>query len=61
MITWYLCLQANFRKYASGEGFVSAELAQRIVQAGPDSAHTNGTNGTAKYHNSSSDSISEEL
>ena len=49
-----LCLQSNFKKYASGEGFVSAELAQRIVQAGPTAVYANGTNGTSKHHESDS-------
>lgn len=28
-------LQSNFKKYADGGGFVSSELAARIVAAGP--------------------------
>ena len=37
-------LQANFKKYASGGGFVSQELADAIVAAGPKKAsYANGT------------------
>jgi phosphoenolpyruvate carboxykinase (ATP) len=50
---------ANFKKYADGGGFVSADLAAQIVAAGPDlseaaasadgggAADGNGTNGKA--------------
>ena len=30
-----MILQSNFKKYASGGGFVSTELAAAIVEAGP--------------------------
>ena len=33
---------ANFNKYASGGGFVSKDLAQAIVSAGPKVAQSNG-------------------
>ena len=33
---------ANFNKYASGGGFVSKDLAQAIVSAGPKVASSNG-------------------
>ena len=54
-------LQSNFKKYASGEGFVSAELAHRIVQAGPVAVYSNGTNGVAHHESSSSGRSSEEF
>lgn len=48
-------MQTNFKKYASGEGFVSAELAERIMHAGPSSVYANGTNGHVKSNRSSTD------
>ena len=33
-------LQANFEKYSSGGGFVSGELAAKIVSAGPHLTNT---------------------
>jgi ATP-dependent phosphoenolpyruvate carboxykinase len=37
--------KANFARYASGGGFVSSELAQRIVAAGPRIEGAPQTNG----------------
>lgn len=35
-------VQANFKKYGDGAGFVTAELAKSIVSAGPKGQPING-------------------
>ena len=42
-LTGSCCAQANFEKYSSGGGFVSSELAAKIVSAGPHLEHSNGS------------------
>jgi len=36
-------VQTNFKKYASGGGFVSKDLAKKIVEAGPAAYPSGGS------------------
>jgi hypothetical protein len=47
----FVILQTNFKKYASGGGFVSKDLAKKIVEAGPQNAYPNGSSPKARMIN----------